>query len=151
MIALETVSLAREVTTIRRAMTTGEEVLRNGKSVRSRGGSQETRVPAGGDNIPAKDVATTMIREEVSDKGKPPTKPNGIEINCTEVQFLLGLLEAFIQITRGEAWAAGQLECLDEMKGCSWEGIIVGGCCAATPNSVETVYAFYSLARAQMK
>ncbi|KAI6033264.1 hypothetical protein F5J12DRAFT_799920 [Pisolithus orientalis] len=101
MIALETVSLAREVTTIRRAMTTGEEVLRNRESVRSRGGSQETRVPAGGDNIPAKDVATTMIQEEVSDKGKPLTKPDGIEINCTEVQFLLGLLEAFIQTTRG--------------------------------------------------
>ncbi|KAI6010505.1 Homocysteine S-methyltransferase [Pisolithus marmoratus] len=167
-IAFETLSLAREVTAVRRAMTTVEEVLqKRGKctkpwwitAVFPDGRCRETRVP-GEDNIPAEDVATAMIREEVNDQGKLLEKPDGIGINCTETQFLPGLLEAFVQAAgscvqgsqwpwlilkpngiamEAEAWAAGLLECVDRMKGRGWEGIIVGGCCTATPDFIDSL------------
>ncbi|KAI6134669.1 Homocysteine S-methyltransferase [Pisolithus croceorrhizus] len=167
-IAFETLSLAREVTAIRRAMTTVEEVLRKGgkctkpwwiTAVFPDGRCRETRVP-GGDSIPAKDVATAMIQEETNDQGMQLAKPDGIGINCTEVQLLPELLEAFAQATgscvqgskwpwfilkpngiarEAETWAAGLLECIDKMEGGGWEGIVVGGCCAATPDFIDSL------------
>lgn len=167
-IAFETLSLQREVTAIRRAMTTVEEVLQKGgrcvkpwwiTAVFPDGRCRETHAP-GGDNISAKDVATAMIRQEANDQGTQLARPDGIGINCTEVQFLPGLVEAFTQATgscvqetkwpwlilkpngiarEAEAWAAGLLECIDKMKGSGWGGIVAGGCCAATPDFIDSL------------
>ncbi|KAI6021546.1 Homocysteine S-methyltransferase [Pisolithus microcarpus] len=161
-IAFETLSLQREVTAIRRAMTTVEEVLQKGgrcvkpwwiTAVFPDGRCRETHAPEG-DNISAKDVAAAMIRQEANDQGTQLARPDGIGINCTEVQFLPGLVEAFTQATgscpwlilkpngiarEAEAWAAGLLECIDKMKGSGWGGIVAGGCCAATPDFIDSL------------
>ncbi|KAL4073785.1 Homocysteine S-methyltransferase [Scleroderma yunnanense] len=167
-IAFETLSLAREVTAIRQAIATVEDVLRE-RNKRTKpwwitavfpdGRCSETGVP-GGDNIPAEEVAAAMMRDEVID-GKPLAKPDGIGINCTEVQFLPALLEAFVQAAQhvrgqevkwpwlvlkpnggsGEAgtWAVDVARNVDNMQGFGWEGMIVGGCCKTTHEFVDAL------------
>jgi len=168
-IGFETLTLAREVTAVRRAVTIVEDALRERKkrtkpwwitAVFPDGRCPETGVPKG-DSIPAEEVATAMMRDEISDR-RPLAKPDGVGINCTEVQFLPALVSAFVQAAQhafgqevkwpwlilkpngtggnAETWAMDMARNVANMRGIGWGGMIVGGCCKATPEFIHALH-----------
>ena len=162
-IGFETLALPREVTAVRRAITVVEGALdklnKRTKpwwitAVFPDGRCPETSVPKG-DRIPAKEVAAAMMRDEVSE-GKPLAKPDGVGINCTEVQHLPALLGAFVEAAQhqqgrwpwlilkpngagcsAETWAMDVARNVANMWAVGWSGLIVGGCCLVTPECID--------------